>query len=268
MIDSLPRLTRYQRAGVLFALLISFGAAACGAKKDALPSDPAQADKFLLDHGKEALAKKKWMDAREYFRKVVDNYPNSGYRAEAKLGIGEAFLGEKSAESLVLAAGEFRDFLMFYPIHDLADRAQYSLAMTYFKQMHPADRDQTPTKEALTEFGIFFERFPKSSLMPEARANWRTARDRLSEHSYKVGVSYYKRTWRLCPAAVSRFREILREDPEYSGMDGVYFYMAECFARADNKAEAIPLFDRVVNEYKTSEHFEKAQKRLKELQAQ
>ena len=84
MIDSLPRLTRYQRAGVLFALLISFGAAACGAKKDALPSDPAQADKFLLDHGKEALAKKKWMDAREYFRKVVDNYPNSGYRAEAK----------------------------------------------------------------------------------------------------------------------------------------------------------------------------------------
>jgi len=268
MTDSLSRLTSHWRAGFVLALLISLGAAACAGKKEALPSDPAQADRFLLDKGKEALTKKKWIDAREYFRKVVDNYPNSSYRAEAKLGIGESYLAEKSSESLVLAAAEFRDFLMFYPTNELADRAQFSLAMTYFKQMHPADRDQTPTKEALTEFGIFFERFPKSSLMPEARTNWRVARDRLSEHSYRVGVSYYKRTWRLCPAAVSRFREILREDPEYSGMDGVYFYMAECFARADNKAEAIPLFDRVVNEYKTSEHLEKAQKRLKELQAQ
>src|SRR5262245_39905213 len=111
MIDSLPRHSRYQRAGVIVALLISLGAAACGAKKDPLPTDPAQADRFLLDHGKEALAKKKWMDAREYFRKVVDNYPNSSLRPEAKLGIGEAYLGEKSTESLVLAAGEFRDFL-------------------------------------------------------------------------------------------------------------------------------------------------------------
>jgi outer membrane protein assembly factor BamD len=268
MIDPFSRFTTWHRTGLLLALLISLGGAACSGKKDQIPTDPAQADQYLLDHGKQALAKKKWLDAREYFRKVVDNYPNSSLRAEAKLGIGEAFLGEKSAESLVLAAGEFRDFLMFYPTNRLADRAQFNLAMTYFKQMHPADRDQTPTKEALTEFGIFFERFPNSSLMPEARANWRVARDRLSDANYRVGVNYYKRTWRLCNAAVSRFREILKEDPEYSGMDGVYFYMAECFARADNKAEAIPLFDRVVNEYKTSDHFEKAQKRLKELQAQ
>jgi outer membrane protein assembly factor BamD (BamD/ComL family) len=37
---------------------------------------------------------------------------------------------------------------------------------------------------------------------------------------------------------------------------------------ADNKAEAIPLFARVVGEYETSEYFKDAQKRLEELKAQ
>jgi hypothetical protein len=48
----------------------------------------------------------------------------------------------------------------------------------------------------------------------------------------------------------------------------VYYHLAECYARADNKAEAIPLFARVVGEHKASEFFEDAQKRLTELEAQ
>ena len=44
-----------------------------------------------------------WLDAREFFRQVVDNYPGSPLRADAKLGVGDSYLGERSAESLVLA---------------------------------------------------------------------------------------------------------------------------------------------------------------------
>jgi outer membrane protein assembly factor BamD (BamD/ComL family) len=145
--------------------------------------------------------------------------------------------------------------------------------MTYFEEMHPPDRDQTPTRQALSEFGRFMVQYPEGptmpeearQLMPEAREKWRIARDRLSEASYRVGLTYYKRNW--LQGAVSRFREIVKEDPEFAGMDGVYFHLAESYARADNKVEAIPLFTRVVEEYPTSEHIEKAQKRLKELQA-
>ena len=41
--------------------------------------------------------------------------------------------------------------------------------MTYFQQMRGPDRDQTATREALTEFQVFFDRFPDSKLMPEAK---------------------------------------------------------------------------------------------------
>ena len=35
-----------------------------------------------------------WLDAREYFRRLVDTYPQSPYRDDAKLGIGDSYLGE------------------------------------------------------------------------------------------------------------------------------------------------------------------------------
>jgi outer membrane protein assembly factor BamD len=253
--------TRITRA--VAALLVVAGTVACGGRNPVLPPDPAVADRFLMERGRESLEKRNWSDAREYFRQIVDNYPGSQFRAEAKLAIGDAYLRERSAESLILAANEFREFLTFYPTHQRADYAQYQLAMTFFEQMRAPDRDQTPTRDALTEFQRFFDRFPQSPLTAEVKEKWRIARDRLSDHSYRVGLTYFRRSW--CPGAAGRFMEVMKEDPGFSRIDGVYYHLAECYVRADNKAEAIPLFARVD---KASEFFENARKRLTELEAQ
>ena len=164
---------------------------ACGGKS-AAPQNNGQPDRFLMDRGNEAMGKRDWLKAREYYRQIVDNYPQSPLRPDAKLGIGESFLGEGSTESLVLSANEFREFLTFYPTNPKADQAQYKLAMTYVKQMKAPARDQSATKEALKEFQGFFDRFPNSQLAPEVKKQWREARDRLSEASYLVGFHYYR----------------------------------------------------------------------------
>ena len=76
------------------------------------------------------------MDERaHYFQQIVDGYPQSPFRPDAKLGVGDAYLGEDTAESVVLAANEFREFLQFYPTNPRADYAQYKLAMSHFEQM-------------------------------------------------------------------------------------------------------------------------------------
>jgi outer membrane protein assembly factor BamD len=242
-------------------------AVACGGKKSGLPANTANPDRFLYDRGTEELKERKWLNARDYFRQVVDNYPQSPLRPDAKLGIGDAFLGEKTTESLVLAANEYREFLTFYPTNPRADYAQYKLAMSHFQQMRAPERDQTETTAALKEFQVFFDRYPNSALMPEVRMKWREARDRLSAAEFRVGVHYFRSRW--CPGAIARFRAVLKEDPEFSGKDGVYFYLAECLSRTDNtKAEAIPYFDRLLTEYGQSEYVEDAKKRLEELKVQ
>ncbi|HEV8397883.1 MAG TPA: outer membrane protein assembly factor BamD [Vicinamibacterales bacterium] len=240
-------------------------AAACGPKKNVIPANISQPDRYLLDKADEAIKKKRWSDAREYYRQVVDNYPQSPIRPDAKLGMGETYLGEGSSEALVMGANEFREFLTFYPTNAKADLAQFHLALCHQKQMRAAERDQTETKDALKEYQVFFDRYPNSPLMPEVRAKWREARDRLSQASYRVGVTYYR--IRVYAGAIDRFREILRDDPEYGARDGVYYYLSDSLAQINRKAEAVPYLERLIAEFSKSEHLKKAQKRLAELKS-
>lgn len=247
------------------ALIIAVSLAACGAKKN-IPPPGAEADEYLYMRGVEAINDQKWVDARQYFQQIVDNYPQSPRRPDAKLGLGDSYLGEGSSESLVFAANEFREFLQFYPVHARADYAQYKLAMSHFRQMRAPERDQTETRDALREFEAFFERYPESQLAPEVKEKWREARDRLSQASYRVGFYYFRVKW--YPGAIDRFREILKDDPGFSSRDAVYFYLAESLTRTDKKAEALPYLERLVAEFDRSDYLEDARKQIEVLKAQ
>jgi len=236
--------------------------AACGGKT-VMPSNTANPDRFLFERGEASLKEKNWLEAREYYRQVFDNYPQSPLRPDAKLGIADTYLGEKSAESLVLADSEYREFLTYFPRNPRADYAQFKLAMTYFQQMRKPERDQTSTREALTEFQVFFDRFPNSPLMPEARKNWRIARDRLSDSELHIATLYGRIG--VIRGAILRLQGILKADPEFTNRDAVYFQLGEIYFKTDNKAQAIPQYQRIVDEFSQSEFLEQAQKRLKEL---
>jgi outer membrane protein assembly factor BamD (BamD/ComL family) len=62
---------------------------ACGGKKDVLPKGN-EPDKFLYDRGTATLEEKHWLTAREYFRRIIDSYPQSTYRPDAKLGLADS----------------------------------------------------------------------------------------------------------------------------------------------------------------------------------
>ena len=259
---------------LVVALAAAVTLAGCGAKnKNAVPADGTQPDRFLFDRGTEALSKERWIDAREYFRQVVDNYPGSPIRADAKLGVADAYLGEAGTENLILAGNEYREFLTFYPTHARADYAQFKLAMTHHRQMRAAARDQTETRDALREFQTFFDRYPNSPLTPDVRERWRESRDRLSEASFLVGLHYFRSKWYV--GAISRFQEVLKDDPSYTHRDDVYFYLGESFFKgavgnsgAAARAQAVTYYDRLLKEFEVSEHLEDAKKRLAILTAE
>jgi outer membrane protein assembly factor BamD len=248
------------RALLLISLL---SAVACATGPRAVPPGTAQPDKFLFDQGTAALNDRKWFTAREYFRELVDSYPQSQYRADAKLGIGDSYLGDGTTESQVLAINEFREFLTFFPTHPRADYAQYKLAMAHYYQMQNPQRDQTETKEAIREFETFIERYPNSSLMPEVRTRMREAKDRLAESDYQVAVFYYRNRW--YPGAVERLKELLERDPEYTHRDAAYYHLAESLVKLRRPAEALPYYERLVKEFERSEYLDDAQKRIAEI---
>ena len=236
-------------------------ASACGGTKANLPAPGSvEADKYLFEHGTDAIAKKHWLAAREYFKKLVDTYPQSQYRQDAKLGIGDSYVGENTVESNVLAANEFREFLSYYPLNPRADYAQYRIGLALSKQMLGPDRDLSPTLDAIKEFDHFLQVYPNSKYKGDVQALRRKAQDQVSGHDYKVGEQYFRIRW--WPGAIDRFKSLLATDPEYTRRDAVYFYLAESLHGAKLDAEALPYYDKLIQEFEKSEYLDKAKKRL------
>ena len=245
------------------AVLLAFSACATGPVRP--PQGLPDPDRFLFERGTEELNERDWFTAREYFRQLVDSYPQSPYRGDAKLGIGDTYLGEGTTEAYILGINEFREFLSFYPTHRRADYAQFKLAMASFYQMRSPMRDQTETIDAIRELTNLIERYPRSELLGEARERLREARDRLGEHELGVGVQYHRTKW--YPGAIERLRTLLEKDPEFSRRDAALFYLADSYDRIGRPAEALPHFERLIEEFEQSEFLERARLRAQGIRA-
>jgi len=254
---------------IAVTLLLLVAAAACSSAPKRPPAGTLEPDKFLWERGTEALNDRRWFTAREYFRQLVDSYPQSLYRGDAKLGIGDTHLGEGTTEGYVLAINEYKEFLSLFPTHKRVDYAQYKLAMSHFYQMRDAMRDQTETVEAIRELTVFVERFPneqRSALYPDAQAKLRQAKDRLGEHELGVGVMYHKSRW--YPGAIERLKTLLAKDPQFTRRDAAMYYLADCYDKVGRPAEALPLYDRLIKEFEKSEFLDKAQVRVTAIRAE
>jgi outer membrane protein assembly factor BamD len=271
-----PR-ARLSRARLFVWIVIVCVAPACASGPKKPPVGTLEPDKFLWERGTEELNKKHWLTSREYFRQLMDSYPQSQYRADAKLGLADSYLGEHGAESTVLAINEYREFLSFYPTHRRAYYAQYKLGMCHFYQMHGPDRDQSETVEAIAELTTFVTRYgnvnpndpdaeTRAAVLEDGKAKLREARDRLSDADYRVGY-FYLRTQKFAPGAIERFKSILDRDPEYSRRDAVYFYLAQAYIKIQRPKEALPLLDRLIEEFESSEYLEEAKKLSETLKA-
>jgi len=131
--------------------------------------------------------------------------------------------------------------------------------------MRGPQRDQSETREAVTELQRFVDRYPNSTLFAEGSTKLREAKDRLSQANYLVGYFYYRQRW--YPGAIDRFQSVIKEDEGFTGRDAVYFYLAESLMKLKREAEALPLYEKLLQEFEQSEFLSEAQKRVTELKA-
>ena len=255
-------LCRYVRVAML-AMLLGISVA-CGPKEPEITPTTLEADRLLFERGSAALAESKWLRAREDFVEIRDNYPQSTFRADARLGIGDSYLGQRSVEGYVAAQAEFEDFLALFPTNPRADYAQFKLAVVHFEQMRGPERDQSSTRNAIREFETLIQGYPDSQHVNDARDRLRDARDRLSEAEFLVGLYYYKQEW--WPGAIERFRTILDSDPGFSGRDRVYYHLGYALQQEGEPAEALPYLERVVEEFPNADFTPDAVAAIRELQ--
>jgi outer membrane protein assembly factor BamD (BamD/ComL family) len=106
-------------------LVTALGLSACGGPRNVAPPGAAP-DRFLYDRGTAELMMQNWLQAREYFQRIVDGYPQS--RRVPMRSRSATYLGENTIERSCMPQRVSRVPAVL-PTHARADYA-HRLAMS------------------------------------------------------------------------------------------------------------------------------------------
>jgi outer membrane protein assembly factor BamD len=244
-------LTRLVLAGLLLAV------AGCSFLKPAptpiLPPDE------LYAQGEKELGNRRYLEARESFRKIVERYPNSAWAPRARFLVGEAFYREAEFDK---AIKEFETFLSFYPRHEVADLVQYRLAMAYYDQLKPIEQDQGLTAKALEQFKKLVKDYPDSRYATDALAKIDICRGKLAQKEVWVAGYYFNQG--NPSAARQRLEFVLKEYPRTLVIPEAMYTLAEVNLAEGKKREATELLRRVAADYGFTDWGKRAVQRLRE----
>ena len=245
------------RRGLLLAALLALPA--CSSHQLDLETLASASDDIVWEAGQKASSKKDWESARQYYRRLIDAFPQSPHQPDARIALADSYFSEGGTGNYVLAVSSYREFLTLYPQHPRSDYAQFQAAESYFKQKNSPDRDQTSTGQALEEYERLLDVYPQSSLVEQTRERIRGCRQTLARSHYQVGYFYQKtrRSWR---SAIGRYETILSQYPDYERIDEVLFRLGQVLSFSGRYAEARPHLARLRGEFPQSPYVPEADK--------
>jgi outer membrane protein assembly factor BamD len=212
----------------------------------------------LYSQGESELERRRYVEAREAFRKIVERHPNSSWAPRARFLIGEAFFREAEFDKGVK---EFETFLSFYPRHQIADLVQYRLAMSYYDQLKPVEQDQGLTVKAIEQFKKLVKEYPDSRYATDALSKIDVCRGRLAQKEVWVAGYYFSQG--NPSAARQRLEFVLKEYPRTLVIPETLYTLAEVNLAEGKKREAIDLFRQLAAEYGFTEWGRRATQRLR-----
>ncbi len=248
-------------AALALALALAPACASKGAKTDKVTQELLTEPKeVLFEKGKALLAKKKYEEARKYLNHVFETYPNEQMGREALLLVADSYFNQKSTTGYTEARYRYRDYLNRYPGAPRRDYARYQFALCYDKEHEKPDRDQTATREAIEQYRALIREFPDSGYAGAARERVRQLTDLLADHDFGIGYFYLRKG--STAAAMSRFTSLEERYPDYGAKDKLYYYEGIAQTRLGRKAQADVYFQKVIQEFPTSEYAKRARSKM------
>jgi len=222
-------------------------------------------DQRLYELGEEAMAKKRYLKARDYFTELTAIYPESDVYYESKLKIADSYFMVGRRSEFYEAIALYESFVSYYPQNELVCYARYQIANCYFELMEKPDRDQKATRKSLAEFMRVINLCPDTDYATLAQEQMKACNSNIAGHEYAVGFFYYRS--RGYNAAAQRFKRILR-DRQYENFDkmpAVYYYLAESLRRGGKIEEARIYFQQLLEKYPECRFTGKAEARLADM---
>jgi outer membrane protein assembly factor BamD len=242
-------------AGLVLALTVVLAASGCGPKRQEEPLTPEETYRKAEAY----MEARKYAKAATWFERV-NTARSPELRAQVHLRLADSYFERKNIMNLAEAQSRYRSFLNAFPLSDQAAYAQYKMAVCLQRQISPPERDQSATARAMAEFRKVQQLYPNSPWVSEARRAMAELEDHLAEDALRKARFYYTR--KSYPAAVSRFKEILEDNPDWPGRDEVLFYLGKALHRDEKAAEGDQYLQQLLDEFPESKYRSKAGRML------
>ncbi|MFS8367045.1 outer membrane protein assembly factor BamD [Acetobacter oryzifermentans] len=203
-----PQLLRHVLPRMLSVALLT-SLAGCGLfneNKKLPPAPKIAAPETLYNNGIDALRTRRYALAASEFETLQQNYPYSGYIANAQLMEGYAYyLKGKYPE----AVQQLNRFISLHPTSSDSAYAYYLRALCFYEQIADVQRDQQGTAESMDALEEVITRFPQSKYARDAQLKIDLCRDHLAGKEMLVG-RYYQRE-KNYEGAINRYQRVVQD---------------------------------------------------------
>ena len=237
---------------ILVPVVLSFLFGCSGKGKDVkkIEGDP----EILYKQGLTRFNKRDYPEALKKFEELKSSFPDSPpYTLLAELKVGDCHFLQKE---YVEAIAAYEEFKKTHPSHEEIPYVQFQIGMSYFSQMLTLDRDQTPTKKALSSFEYLIANYPPSLFTEKAKEKTGVCKKRLADHEFYIGNFYYKQG--RFQAAALRFEELLEKFPKDPDEDKTLYFLGKSYLEFEQWDKAEAAFTKIVTKYPKSLHYEEA----------
>jgi outer membrane protein assembly factor BamD len=235
---------------LLIALPLLFGCSGKGKDVKKIEGEPEK----LYKEGLARFNKRDYSEALKKFEELKSSFPDSPpYTIWAELKIGDCHFLKKE---YVEAIAAYEEFKKIHPSHEEIPYVQYQIGLSYYNQMLTLDRDQTPTKKALSSFEYLIANYPPSLFTDKAKGKVGACKKRLADHEFYIGNFYYKQG--RFQAAASRFEGLLQTYPKNLGEDETLYLLGKSYLELDQWKKAEGAFMKMVTEYPKSSRYKEA----------
>ncbi len=226
----------------------------CSKHDDHLYKSGAQKE---YEEAKHLMAKGSYGLVAMNLEKFSANYPYSKYATQAELL--RIFAAYKDAE-FVLSETLSKKFVERHPTHANVDYAQYMLAMSYYKERSPAEKDPTMNRLAIEAYKKLLKDHPDSAYAKDGQSRLQSLYNTLAKHELTIGKFYYDRDRFV--AAANRFQEVVRLYQTTPSIEESLYYLAASYANMDMGKDARQIATLLRYNYPNSSWSTKAKRYL------
>ena len=233
-------------------LVLLAGTSGCGTSNPHPPGSFARAAHYA-EKGKD-------LEAVTAFESFVRRNPTDSLAAEAQFRKAVTYMRMKE---FPLAAVEFQILRKDYPTSERVEEAYFQEGVAYFRQAGRIERDITGALDARRHFRDFLQKYPESTLRPEAEGYLADISDMVVKKRLRQCKVY--RQLRRPQAIVLALDTVLAQEPDSRLIDRVLLERGRIAEKVDDPAAAEAAYSRLLAEFPDSEFADDARSALEDL---